>query len=182
MCLWVLSIVAVYALVFHELVFSRIMLIHAALFTLVFATIFRIVLFVLWEKCFPIQKKAVVFGTAKDLEYFHSSFHSSDFSIITADNAEEKVSTLSFDGVSDIFFFEAEDSSALLKKVRELAAEKGKILHVVPEYAEEFWGHAHFEVPQQYSAPINTYPKTVIQIYVMKCIWTDMNTKTKKEE
>lgn len=145
-CLWILSIVAVYALVFHELIFSRIMLIHSAVFTIVFALGFRLILFWLWVRVFPVKKVAMVVGNEKDLEYFQSVFHPNQYHVLSADVKVQDLDTVNIDPVTDIFFFEKDGTADFLQHVRLLAAEKGKTLHVVPLYAEEFWGHGEFTV------------------------------------
>lgn len=146
--LWVLCIVAVYALLFHELIFSRIMLFHTAFFTLCFTLGFRLILYWVWVRIFPLTKNIAVFGTPEEYNLFQKAFaHKSyrtqfcDMTGFTLEKAHKLIQN-----TSEIFFFEAEKSTKFLPQMRELTAEKGKTLHIIPWYAKGFWGHGEFHV------------------------------------
>lgn len=156
--LWVLSIVAIYSLVLHDLIFSRIMLIHAGLFTIVFSLFFRFLLHLLFTKIFYTKKNALVFGNTSDALYIKKSLQNSQFEIQSIFDYSEKLSDEKLQNISDIFFFENSDTQKKLQRIREISAEKGKVLHVIPEYALNFWGHAQLEIirdiPMIVSSPV----------------------------
>ena len=156
--LWILGIVAVYSLVFHELIFSRIMLIHSGIFTIIFTVFFRFILQILFTKIFYTKRNAVVFGNISDQKYIKNSLQHSEFNIEKSYNYSEKISEELLGNISDIFFFENSDTQKKLQRIREISAEKGKVLHVIPEYALKFWGHARLEIirdiPMIISSPV----------------------------
>ncbi len=133
---WILMMIAIYSLVFHELFFSRIMLLHAALFSIIFAILFRLILFWLWEKIFLEKRKALVKGSLEEYELLQERLQNSSF--LLTDKDEEQF--------ADVFFFEASHTAEQLRTMREWCAEYGKTLFLIPAYASEFWGHASFEM------------------------------------
>lgn len=134
--LWILGIVAVYSLWFHQLFFSRIMLLHAAIFTIFFSIFFRSILWIIWEKIFPAYRLAMVMGTDSEKKMLLKRLSKSSFHL-----TEEKT-----ESASDVFFFEASHTDVQIREIRQWCAEKGKLLFLIPAYAQEFWGHASFEV------------------------------------
>lgn len=134
--LWILIITAVYSLAFHQLFFSRIMLLHAGIFAFLLSILFRGFLFYLWEKVFICHRNALVLGNTSEIEMIQNRLKKSSFQLILQKD----------DSVSDVFFFEASHNAEELRAIRQWCAEKGKTLFLIPAYAEEFWGHASFEM------------------------------------
>lgn len=144
--LWILSIVAIYSLVFHELFFSRIMLAHAGIFTIIISSFFRILLEVLFNKILFIKNKALVIGPINESKNLKNSLNDKNFIIEKTYENLKDIDKNILKSISTIFFFEKNKKVEEIHSVRELCAEQGKKLHVIPSYSEKFWGHAHFEI------------------------------------
>jgi exopolysaccharide biosynthesis polyprenyl glycosylphosphotransferase len=163
--LWMLSTVAVYSLVFHEHIFSRIMLAHSLIFTLIFSLIFRGILRVLFEKIFRGKKSICIIGDKKQAEKLQKTLENSEYQYIekiffpenitntenSRKNDEEvllqwKTILKKNDNISEIFFFEGEGREKVLREIRSLAASTGKVLRIIPAYTLDFWGHTQFEI------------------------------------
>jgi exopolysaccharide biosynthesis polyprenyl glycosylphosphotransferase len=145
--IWILSIVAIYSLVFHELFFSRIMLAHAGFFTLIIASFFRALLEIIFNKIFFIKKQTLIIGPNKESKNLKNSLNSNKHYIV--ENIYENIKKIDksiLKNISTIFFFEKNKKVEEIHSVREFCAEQGKSLHVIPSYSEKFWGHAHFEI------------------------------------
>lgn len=133
---WALIIVATYSLVFHQLFFSRIMLLHAVMFAFFYAVLFRILLFYIWDHLFIEQRIALVKGDADEIDMLTKRLQKSSFLLTTKEG----------ENIGDVFFFEASHTSEDIRSIREWCAEHGKTLFLIPAYASEFWGHASFEM------------------------------------
>lgn len=147
--LWMLSIVAVYSLVLHDHIFSRVMLAHALIFTFVFILGFRGVLRVLFEKIFRGKKSICMVGTSDELKKLESSLENSEYTDIEKVNIVDKKGAFEMirsDKVSEIFFFERGGEELFLNEVRNISAASGKILHIIPQYASEFFGYVSFSL------------------------------------
>ena len=142
--LWVLSIVAFFDLLLHELIFSRAMLGLAVFSTLFFSIFFRIILKTSEQS--SVSKKWIIIGTKQ--EYIHGQ------KILSKNEQRNSLwvpptpAALSLlkDTNDGILFFEEEKRKDLLNNVREICSERAIPLKVVPQFGIEFWGHASMEI------------------------------------
>lgn len=147
--LWILGVLAVYSLLLHDLFFSRMMLAHAVLITLISSLILRGILRGVFEKIFQTQKKILLIGDREEQKFFKKNFAHSEFFLsksLLPQESLENLETGEAQNFSEIFFFEGEKRALVLQEIREFAAEKGKVLHTIPQYAAEFWGHAQLDI------------------------------------
>ncbi len=140
--LWILCVVAVYSLVFHEHIFPRIMLAHSAFFTLLFSIFFRGILRILFEKIFRGKKSVLILGSTEETKKLQKSLQYSEYESIQKSLPDH----FSSFGGEEIFFFEGEGREKILNELRNFSASSGKILHSIPAYSSEFFGHSQFEV------------------------------------
>ena len=154
--LWVLSVVAVYSLVFHEQIFSRIMLAHSAIFTVVFALIFRGMLRILFEKIFRGKKSALLVGNPEETLKLQHSLENSEYETVQICTVLTVSEISKFSG-AEIFLFEKSIPSPSLKnQVRNFSASTGKVLHLIPEYSTQFFGYSEFDVIRGYPVVTTT--------------------------
>ncbi|MEI7511080.1 MAG: sugar transferase [Candidatus Peregrinibacteria bacterium] len=141
--LWAFCILAYFQLVRHEAIFSRIMLVHALLFSLLFSTVLRFLLRLVDQSLSPPLRVLLVGNT----EHFASFPNIPHFQVSGkmeyADVSESVLENFTGD---EVLFFEKGGTSDMLRIIRQKCAEKGILLRIIPRYASEFWGHAEFEI------------------------------------
>ena len=175
--LWILSIVAVYSLVFHEQIFSRIMLAHAGIFTIIFSVIFRGFLRIVFETFFKGKKSALLIGDSKQIQKLKNSLKNSEYEILKTQEYVKIAKTSEIDKnphffttiqEDEIFIFETSEISGFsktLQKLRNFCASSGKILHLLPENSSEFSGHSEFDI-------IRGFPVITTTPYKEKIWWS----------
>ena len=155
--LWTLCIVAVYSLVFHEQIFSRIMLAHAGIFTVILSIFFRGILRILFETFFRSSKTALLIGNPEKTHLFKIALQNSEYTNIQEISYHEFSEKKFPENIHEIFFFEDKNYQPLASQIKAYSISSGKILHTIPENSLEFVGHSSFDIIRGY-ALITTLP------------------------
>jgi len=155
--LWTLCIVAVYSLIFHQQIFSRIMLAHAGIFTIILSILFRGILRLLFETFFRTPKTALLVGNPEKTHLFKTALHNSEYTSIQEISYHEFSEKNFPETPHEIFFFEDKNQQKLASSIKAHSVSSGKILHTLPENSLEFVGHSYFDIIRGY-ALITTLP------------------------